>query len=168
MKHIFHIFTIFETLTSINLTNSDRRLLEALQSDTTLSQIELADRAGLSRTSCWRRIRELEIAGLIESRVALLNPKRMGLQIHVLLSVGMVEHSDQTRTEFEAHVQNLPQVMECYSVSGDRDYVMHIVSRDMDSYNHFLNTEILHHPHVHSANSTFALRRVKYTTALPL
>ena len=80
----------------------------------------------------------------------------------------MVEHSDITRTEFEAHVQHLPEVTECLSVSGDNDYILYIVSRDMDSYNHFLNHEILHHPHVHSANSTFALRKVKYTTALPL
>jgi len=80
----------------------------------------------------------------------------------------MVMHSDQTRKEFEDHVQGLPEVMECYSVSGDRDYLMIILSRDMESYNEFLNTQILDHPSVHSASSSFALRRVKYTTALPI
>jgi Lrp/AsnC family transcriptional regulator len=151
-----------------DLSRSDRRLLDALQNDTTLSQIELAERAGLSRTSTWRRIRELEDSGVIQGRVALLSPRALGYQIQVLLSVSMVEHSDTTRIEFEAHVQSLPEVTECFSVSGDNDYVLHIVAQDMDAYNHFLNTEILHHPHVHSANSTFALRTVKYTTALPL
>ena len=150
------------------LNRSDYRLLKALQEDLTISQIDLAERSGLSRTSVWRRIRELEEAGLIEGKVALLNSRKLGFQIHVLLSVSMVKHSDRTRNEFEAHVQTLPEVVECFSVSGDRDYLLHIVSRDMESYNDFLNRRILDHPSVHSASSSFALRRIKYTTALPL
>jgi DNA-binding Lrp family transcriptional regulator len=152
----------------MRLSHSDRRLLDALQTDSTTSQIDLAEHSGLSRTSCWRRVRELEKAGLVEGRVALLNPRKLGLQIHVLLAVSMVEHSDATRKAFEAHVETLPEVMECYSVSGDRDYLLQIISKDMDAYNDFLNSKILDHPRVHSASSSFALRRVKYTTALPL
>jgi Lrp/AsnC family transcriptional regulator len=151
----------------MNMTASDRKLLMALQQDMTFSQIELAERSGMSRTSVWRRIRELEEAGVIEGNVALLNPKSLGLQIHVLLSVSMVEHSDKVRQSFETHVESLLEVMECFSVSGDRDYVLQIISRDMESYNEFLNTKILHHSSVRSASSSFALRRVKYTTALP-
>ena len=150
-----------------NISNSDHKLLQALQDDVTLSQIDLAERSGLSRTSVWRRVRELEEAGVIAGRVALLNPKTLGLQIHVLLSVTMVEHTDEVRQSFETHVEDLPQVMECFSVSGERDYVMQIISKDMESYNQFLNTKILHHSSVRSASSSFALRRVKYTTALP-
>ena len=151
----------------MNLSASDHKLLKALQENVTLSQIELAERSGLSRTSVWRRVRELEDAGVIENRVALLNPRSLGLQIHVLLSVSMVEHSDRIRQSFEAHVEHLPEVMECFSVSGERDYVLQIISRDMESYNEFLNTKILHHSSVRSASSSFALRRVKYTTNLP-
>ena len=151
----------------MNLSVSDHKLLEALQEDVSLSQIDLAERSGLSRTSVWRRVRELEEAGVIEGRVALLNPGVLGLQIHVLLSVSMVEHSDKVRRSFETHVERLPEVMECFSVSGERDYVLQIISRDMESYNEFLNTKILHHSSVRSASSSFALRRVKYTTALP-
>jgi len=151
----------------MNLSASDHKLLKALQENVTLSQIDLAERSGLSRTSVWRRVRELEDAGVIENRVALLNPKSLGLQIHVLLSVSMVEHSDRIRQSFEAHVEHLPEVMECFSVSGERDYVLQIISRDMESYNEFLNTKILHHSSVRSASSSFALRRVKYTTNLP-
>jgi DNA-binding Lrp family transcriptional regulator len=151
-----------------SLSTSERRLLDAMQKDTNLSQIDLAELSGKSRTSVWRLIREFEDAGLIEGKVALLNPKELGLQIHVMLSVSMVKHSDRTRKEFESHVQTIPEVMECYSVSGDRDYVLLIISRNMESYNEFLNTKILDHPSVHSASSSFALRRVKYTTALPL
>ena len=150
------------------LSASDHRLLRALQEDLSISQIDLAERSGLSRSSVWRRIRELEEAGLIEGKVALLNSRQLGFQIHVLLSVSMNKHSVRTRQDFENHVQTLPQVTECFSVSGDRDYLLHIVARDMESYNDFLNTRILDHPSVHSASSSFALRRVKYTTALPL
>lgn len=151
----------------MKLSNTDRKLLQALQQEVTLSQIELADRSGLSRTSVWRRVRELEDAGVIRQKVALLDPRALGLQFHVLLSVTMVKHTNKVRQSFEAHVQALPEVMECYSVSGERDYVLQIISRDMESYNEFLNTKILHHSSVHSASSSFALRRVKYTTALP-
>jgi|OpeIllAssembly_1097287.scaffolds.fasta_scaffold642924_1 Lrp/AsnC family transcriptional regulator len=151
----------------IKLSVSDRKLLAALQQNAGLSQIELAERSGLSRTSVWRRVRELEDAGVIEARVTLLNPKAMGLQIHVLLSVSMVEHSDRIRKAFETHVEGLPEVMTCFSVSGERDYVLQIISKDMESYNQFLNTKILHHSSVRSASSSFALRRVKYTTELP-
>jgi Lrp/AsnC family transcriptional regulator len=150
------------------LSKSDRKLLQALQSDASLSQIDLADTAGLSRTSVWRRVRELEDSGVIGKKVALLNPRSLGLQIHVLLSVTMVRHSDKVRESFETHVAQLPEVLECFSVSGERDYVLQIISRNMESYNDFLNTKILHHDSVHSASSSFALRRVKYTTELPL
>ena len=150
------------------LTRSERRLLDAMQKDTTLSREDLAELSGKSRTSVWRWIREVEEAGVIDRKVALLNPRQLGLQIHVLLSVSINEHSTRNRQAFEDHVQTLPEVMECYSVSGDRDYVLLILSRDMDAYNRFLNTQILDHPSVHSASSSFALRRVKYTTALPL
>lgn len=150
------------------LSPPDHQLLRALQEDLSVSQIDLADRSGLSRSSVWRRIRELEEAGLIEGKVALLNSRLLGFQIHVMLSVSMNKHSVRTRQDFENHVQTLPQVTECFSVSGDRDYLLHIVARDMESYNDFLNTRILDHPSVHSASSSFALRRVKYTTALPL
>lgn len=168
MKHNFLFIARYEIFVMTPLSRSDYLLLDALQKDTTLSQIELAERAGMSRTSVWRRVRELDEAGLIEGKVALLNPRALGLQIHVLLSVSMVEHSDKTRHEFESHVGTLPEVMECFSVSGDRDYVLQIISKDMESYNDFLNERILHHPSIHSASSSFALRRVKYTTALPL
>ena len=150
------------------LSVSDHQLLLALQEDLNNSQIDLSERSGLSRSSVWLRIRELEEAGLIEGKVALLNSRQLGFQIHVVLSVSMNKHSELTRQEFEAHVQTLPEVTECFSVSGDRDYLLHIVARDMESYNDFLNTQILDHPSVHSASSSFALRRVKYTTALPL
>jgi Lrp/AsnC family transcriptional regulator len=152
----------------MKLTRSDRRLLNELQRDATQRQSELAGIVGMSRTSCWRRIRDFEDAGLIERQVALLDPKVAGFNIQVLLFVAMTEHTDDNRHSFESHVSSLPEVTECFSVSGDRDYVLHVVVENMDTYNDFLNRQILRHAAVRSASSTFVLRRVKYTTALPL
>jgi Lrp/AsnC family transcriptional regulator len=152
----------------MKLSKTERQLLNELQRDATRNQSELAELVGMSRTSCWRRVREFEEAGLIERRVALLNPKIAGLNIQVLLLVAMTEHTDENRQSFERHVSLLPQVTECFSVSGDRDYVLHVVVRDMDSYNEFLNSQVLKHAAVRSASSTFVLRRVKYSTELPL
>ena len=152
----------------MKLSQADRRLLDALQQDATRSQVELAEIAGMSRTSVWRRMRDFEDLGLIERQVALVDPQKAGFNIHVLLAVAMTEHTDENRHSFERHVQQLPEVLECFSVSGERDYVLDVVVRDMDAYNTFLNSQILKHPAVRSASSTFALRRVKYTTRLPL
>lgn len=152
----------------MKLNRADRRLLAELQRDTTRNQSELAEIVGMSRSSCWRRIRDFEEAGLIERQVALLNPKKAGFTIEVLLLVAMTTHTEENRQSFERHVSMLPEVMECFSVSGDRDYLLQVVARDMDSYNDFLNAQILRHPAVQSASSTFVLRRVKYSTALPL
>ena len=152
----------------MNLSRTDRRLLNELQRDATRKQSELAELVGMSRTSCWRRIRDFEEAGLIERQVALLNPRVAGFNIQVLLLVAMTEHTDENRQGFERHVSLLPEVTECFSVSGDRDYVLHVVVKDMDTYNEFLNSQVLKHPAVRSASSTFVLRRVKYSTELPL
>ncbi len=152
----------------MKLTRSDRRLLNELQRDATRKQSDLAEIVGMSRTSCWRRIRDFEEAGLIERQVALLDPKVAGFNIQVLLFVAMTEHTDENRHSFERHVSTLPEVTECFSVSGDRDYVLHVVVENMDTYNEFLNRQILRHAAVRSASSTFVLRRVKYTTELPL
>ena len=140
----------------MKLSRTDRRLLNELQRDATRNQSELAELVGMSRTSCWRRIRDFEEAGLIERQVALLNPKIAGFNIQVLLLVAMTEHTDENRQGFERHVSLLPEVTECFSVSGDRDYLL------------FLNAQILKHSAVRSASSTFVLRRVKYSTMLPL
>jgi len=152
----------------LRLTRNDRLLLDALQSDAALSQQELADIAGVSKTSCWRRIRDMETDGIITQRVTLLDADKLGLDIHVLVSVAMTQHTDPVRTAFESHVAGLMEVTECYSISGDWDYMMHVVTGSIASYNEFLNRKILHHASVRSASSSFSLKRIKYTTRLPI
>ena len=151
----------------MKLSKADRRLLDALQRDATRNQTELADIAGMSRTSCWRRIRDFEESGLIRRQVALLDPRLAGFNIQVLLAIAMTEHTDENRRDFENLVALLPEVTECFSVAGERDYVLHVVVQDMETYTELLNSQILKHAAVRSASSTFVLRTVKYTTMLP-
>jgi Lrp/AsnC family transcriptional regulator len=152
----------------MELNLADKRLLEALQRDATLSQAELAEISGMSRSSVWRRVRDFEDSGLIRQQVVLVDPKQVGISLQVQLAVAMTEHTDKNRQDFERLVDTLPEVMECYSVSGERDYVLQIVAPDMETYTTFLNEQILKHPAVRSASSTFVLRRLKYITQLPI
>ena len=152
----------------MKLSKADKRLLDALQQDVTRPQADLAEIAGMSRTSAWRRIRDFEKNGLIQGQVALLDPQKAGFHIQVLLAVAMTEHTDENRRRFEEHVDALSAVTECFTVAGERDYVLHVVVPDMETYTEFLQSEILKHPAVRSASSTFVLQRVKYTTMLPL
>ncbi len=152
----------------MQLTSSDLKLLDALQQDASMPQQELADIAGISKTSCWRRVRELEEAGIILKRTTLLDAKKLGMGIHVLVSVSMVAHEDKVREAFERHVLTLDGVIECHSVSGDWDYLLHVITDSIDTYNEFLNHELLSHDSVRSASSSFSLKQIKYTTRLPL
>jgi Lrp/AsnC family transcriptional regulator len=152
----------------MKLTSADKRLLDALQQDATRPQADLAEVAGMSRSSAWRRIRDFEDSGLIRGQVAVLDPQKAGFHIQVLLAVSMTEHTDENRRSFEDHVTGLPAVTECFTVAGERDYVLHVVVPDMETYTEFLQSEILKHPAVRSASSTFVLQRIKYTTMLPL
>jgi len=146
----------------------DRKILTLLQQDATLSHQDLADQVGASSTSCWRRIKALEEAGVIQSRVVLLSAPEVDLKVSVLCSVHLKEHSTKDRKALEEFVLARPEVMECYSMSGDTDYMLRVVVPDVEAYEHFLMTHLLSNPIVASASSSFALRQVKYSTALPL
>ncbi len=150
------------------LDETDLEILKLLQEDARLTQAELAKRLALSQTSSWRRVRQLEDSGVIARRVALVNPQAVDLTVSVIASVSLTEHSDEARASFETLVAGRPEVVECYSMTGDRDYMLRVVVKDVEAYDRFLTTHLLHHPVVASASSSFALRQIKYTTALPL
>jgi len=152
----------------VPLTRSDLTLLSLIQADGALSHAELAERAVMSRSTCWRRLNELQQAGVIERRVALLDARAVGLSLFAMTWVTMQEHNDKVRKAFETFLQRVPEVLEAYSTSGNWDYLLIIAARDMDAYDKLLNGTLLSHPSVRTTSTSFALRRVKYTTALPL
>src|SRR5579863_5110405 len=152
----------------IELDAVDRRILCELQGNALLTNAELAERVASSAASCWRRVRALEAAGVLGSAVRLLNPAALDRNVNVLCNVRVRSHARDARGAFEEFVRQRPEIMECYSMSGEWDYLLRIVVSDVADYERFLMRTLLDHPSVGAASSHFALSQTKYTTALPL
>ena len=148
--------------------NLDRRILVELQRDASVPVQELGERVGLSHTPCWRRVKRLEERGIIKRRVALLDAEQLDLAVNVFVNVNLRRHQENALNRFEAAVQDVPEIVECYTVSGETDFLLRIVVADVTAYEHLLKATLVHLPEVGNLTSTFALRQVKYTTALPL
>jgi Lrp/AsnC family transcriptional regulator len=146
----------------------DLRILAVLQQDASLSNAQLAARVGLSPSPCWRRVRRLERDGVIRGTVALLDLDKLGMGIVVFASVKLSGHGRQALPEFESAIREYPEVLECYTVTGEVDFILRIVTQDMHTYEDFLRHHLLQMPTVAEVHSTIALTQVKYTTALPL
>ena len=146
----------------------DRRILAELQESAEMSMQELGERVGLSHTPCWRRVRRLERKGIITRRVALLDARQLGLAVDVFVNVNLRRHQENALNRFEEAVQDVPEIVECYTVSGETDFMLRVVVSDVSAYERLLKATLVHLPEVGNLTSTFALRQVKYTTALPL
>jgi Lrp/AsnC family transcriptional regulator len=152
----------------MHLDDFDRKILEKLQRDATISVADLADQVGLSQSTCWRRINLLEQSGVIGSRVALLDAKALGLEVIVFANIKLSAHGRRSLSEFEEAIAICPEVTECYTMSGEMDFLLRIVTRDIESYERFLRETLLQMPSVQEVHSHIALSQVKRTTALPL
>lgn len=146
----------------------DLKILRTLQKHPDLPVAELAEQVGLSHTPCWRRLKRLQSSGVIARNAVILNPKRLGLEAVVFASIRLKQHDEATLDAFETAVRNRPQIVECYSMSGDSDYQLRIVVANIEAYHDFLKKTLLHLPAVASVNSHFALNMVKLTTDLPI
>ena len=145
----------------------DRKILDQLQRDATLSIAEIADRVGLSQTPCWKRIQRLEAQGVIERRVALLNPEKLSLGLTVFAEIETGDHSGEWIARFAGLVSDMPEVLECYRMAGDVDYMLRVVVPDMQAYDAFYKQLIAAVP-LKNVTSRFAMERVKATTILPI
>jgi DNA-binding Lrp family transcriptional regulator len=146
----------------------DRKLLHELQRDASISHADLAERVGASTASCWRRIRALEKDGVLGRQVRLVDSKRLGRGVHVICHIKIKNHLPETTEAFEAFIASRDEITECYSMSGDWDYLLRILVSDVEDYNRFLMRTVLRHPSVATGSSHFALSQIKYTTAVPL
>jgi Lrp/AsnC family transcriptional regulator, cysteine-sensing transcriptional activator len=145
----------------------DRRLLELLQDDTTLSIAQMAERVGLSPTPCWKRIQRLEKNGVITRRVAVVDPEHVGLGLSVFVNVEAGDHTPEWLHRFSIDVSAMPEVMEIYRMAGDVDYVLRVTVADMAAYDAFYKRLIAVAP-MRNVTSRFAMERMKHTTAYPL
>ena len=143
-------------------------MLAELQRDSRLSVQELANQVGMSSTPCWRRLKEIEKAGLIRRYTVLLDREALGLKECLLAHVTLQRHAGQTVEEFERAVLAHPEVIECYSTTGDADYILKVVVPDMKAYDAFLQKRIFGIPGVASVRTAVVLREIKYDTVLPI
>ncbi|MDA8486392.1 Lrp/AsnC family transcriptional regulator [Pseudomonas resinovorans] len=146
----------------------DRKILRLLQHDADLSAAEVAEKVELSQSPCWRRIHRMQEEGLIERKVALLNPRLLGFSITVFVNIKLSAHGRNNLTEFEEAIVGYPEVLECYTMAGGSDYLLKVVAKDIASYERFLRDQLLQRPHVLEAHSNIAMSEVKRTTELPL
>ena len=146
----------------------DRKIIRELQRDGSLSHAALAELVGASQAACWRRVKALEAAGVLGQIVRLVSPAALELNVNVLCQVRLKNHLPESTRQFEDFLRTHPEIMECYSMSGEWDYLLRVVTRDVEAYERFLMKALLVNPAVATAASHFALRSVKYTTALPV
>jgi DNA-binding Lrp family transcriptional regulator len=155
-------------LPPLTLDAIDLRILAALQDDASLTNVELAAKVGLSASPCLTRVRLLEEAGVIARRVALLDPLKLGVSISVFIQVTLEKQTEPVLEAFEASVARFPEVMECYLMTGDSDYLLRVVVPDIVALQHFIVDRLSKTRGVANIRSSFALKQVKYKTALPL
>jgi Lrp/AsnC family transcriptional regulator len=145
----------------------DTEILRLLQVDATQSVADIADKIGLSTTPCWRRIQSLEKKGVIDKRVALLDADKMGLGLTVFVQVKSAKHDAAWLKKFSDHVANIEQIVEFYRMSGEYDYMLKVVVADMQSFDVFYK-KLLKGIDLSDVTSSFAMEKIKYTTALPI
>jgi Lrp/AsnC family transcriptional regulator len=149
------------------LDQTDRKILAILQEDASLPIAEVAARVNLSQTPCWRRIQRLEANGVIQRRVAILDPDKVGLGIQVLVDIQAGDHSPDWLSAFEGAMRAMPEVLEVHRTTGDSDYLMRVAVADMPAYDAFYKRLIAAVP-IKKVTSRFSVERVKWTTAYPI
>jgi DNA-binding Lrp family transcriptional regulator len=152
----------------MQLDKYDRSILAALQEDGRISNVQLAARVNLSESACLRRVRALEDEGYIDRYVALVNQSRVGLGGNVLVHIGLHREEQSELAAFEAAVRNIPEVMECYLMTGEFDYLLRVVVADMADFERLHKEALTRLPGVARVNSSVAIRTVQKKTELPL
>ena len=146
----------------------DLRILAQLQQDGSLTNVELARRVHLSPSPCLARVKALEAAGVIERYVALANAKALGLGLNVFINISLKSQSKEALAEFERRIAEHDEVMECYLMTGDSDYLIRVAVPDIAALERFILEQLTPIPGIEKIRSSFALKQVRYETALPL
>jgi Lrp/AsnC family leucine-responsive transcriptional regulator len=147
---------------------TDRKILAELQRDGRLSHVELADRIGLTPTPCTRRVRELEAAGVIQGYAALIEPRKVGLAIQAIVQVKLEKHTDEIVARFRQALQERPEVLACLALTGDMDFLLQVVVRDVDALSDFTLRRLLRLPGVRDVRTGLVLETVKRSTVVPV
>ncbi|MEC9368166.1 MAG: Lrp/AsnC family transcriptional regulator [Pseudomonadota bacterium] len=145
----------------------DRKILAILQKDCTMPVAEIGKLVGLSTTPCWRRIQKMEEAGVIKQRVAMLDPRKVRAGVNVFVSITTSKHNQEWLDRFHSVIQEFPEVVEFYRMSGQVDYLMRVVVPDIEHYDAFYK-RLISRIELSEVSSSFAMEQIKFTTELPL
>ncbi len=151
-----------------DLDHIDRAILRLIQGDAALSLAQIAEQVGLTPTPCWKRIKRMEQEGVILSRVALVDPEKVGLGLSVFVSIETGDHSAPWIEAFATTIGGMPEVVECWRLGGDVDYLLRVVVADMTAFDGFYRRLTAQVPSLRKVTSRFAMERVKSTTAMPI
>lgn len=146
----------------------DRQILGLLQHDSSIAVSEIGARIGLSTSPCWRRINRLDELGLIRRRVAVLDHYALGMELVAFVHIRLSQHGRENLEAFEEAIKAPPEVLECYTVTGDTDYMVKIVAKDIRHFESFLRDHIMMMPMIRETHTTIAITEIKDTTELPL
>ncbi|WP_081209807.1 Lrp/AsnC family transcriptional regulator [Salegentibacter sediminis] len=152
----------------MKLDDKDQQILEYLQQDSKMTNKQLSMKLDLSVTAVYERIKRLEREGIISKYVALLNPEKVEKAFTVFCQIKLIQHTRNYLTRFEAEITSLPEVLECFHVSGEYDYILKVLVKDMAAYREFMVTKLTTLDHIGSTQSTFTIEKVKNTTAIKL
>ena len=152
----------------MHLDRYEKKILEILQEDARISSGELADRVGLSQSPCWRRVNMLEESGVIRKRVVLVDRKKVGLRAQVFAQVKLSAHGRAHLADFEAAIADIPEIIECFVLMGTVDFLLRVVTVDIESYESLFFEKLSRLPGVQEITSSIALSEIKNSTALPI
>ncbi len=158
----------FLTMPTAVLDPIDLQILRELQDDGRMTNVELAQRVGLTAPPCLRRVRALEESGIIQAYHAQVDPAKLGYSITVFAMVSLKSQAGTDLQAFEDHVAGLPEVRECYMLNGEIDFILKVVARDLPSFQHFLTTQLTCAPNVTSVKTSLTIRNAKHKVGIPI
>lgn len=155
-------------MTDVILSATDIRILQALQKDAAISNVQLAEMVGMSPSPCLRRVKQLEASGVIKRQVALLDRKKLGFGVLATIQVRLQSHTEQGAEDFARAMNDMPEILSCWAMTGRQDFLLVSVSRDIESFGEFVTHQLLSMPNVRDVQSSLVLKEYKNLTAIPL
>lgn len=152
----------------IQIDESDLKILRCIQQNPDITMRELGDATGMSHSPCWRRLQRLKYAGVVGDKSFSIDPEAVGFEIRVLCFIRIAEHRRERLQQFEAAVQTVPEILQCYSLSGDHDYVLHVIARSVRHYEETVKNALVELPNVRSVSTSFTLKTVKDSRVVPV
>ena len=152
----------------MEIEEQDRRILRALQEDGRISNQDLAEKAGMSVSACWRRVRSLETAGIVARYTALVDAAKAGLGFHAVVYIHLTQHETSYVEAFITEVKRRPEVLDCFATTGESDYYLRVRCRDLNAYNDFLDDVLFRLPGIANVRTSLVLKEIKHQTMLDI